>query len=80
MVLDTSEHLPLSDTGIRSLTQSAFHHYPCPSLCHWQVKAVETVLKRDRDVITIAGMDMGKTLTFWMPLLFSLQVTFTGKW
>ena len=27
-------------------------------------------MKRDRDVIIIAGTGMGKTLTFWMPLLF----------
>ena len=66
MLLDTSKPLPsLSD--IRSFTQSTFHHYLA---CLWQAKAVEAVLKRDRDVIIIAGTGMGKTLTFWMPLLF----------
>jgi replicative superfamily II helicase len=65
MVLDTSKQLhSLSD--IRSLTQSKFLHYPCL----WQAKAVEAILKHDRDVIIIAGTGMGKTLTFWMPLLF----------
>jgi replicative superfamily II helicase len=65
MVLDILKQLPsLSD--IRSLTQSTFHHYPCL----WQAKSVEAVLKRDRDIIVIAGTGMGKTLTFWMPLLF----------
>ena len=67
MVLDTLpvKQLPsLSD--IRSLSHSIFHHYPCI----WQAKAVEAILKRDRDVIIIAGTGMGKTLTFWMPLLF----------
>ena len=67
MVLDTSKLLP-SLSEIRSFTQSTFRHYPCL----WQAKAVEAVLKRDRDVIIIAGTGTGmwKTLTFWMPLLF----------
>ena len=39
-------------------------------LCLWQIKVMEAILKRDRDVVSIAGMGMGKTLTFWMPLLF----------
>lgn len=65
MALETSKQLPsLSD--IRSFTQTTFHHYPCL----WQAKAVEAVLRRDRDVVVIAGTGMGKTLTFWMPLLF----------
>jgi superfamily II DNA/RNA helicase len=67
MVQDTSKKLPsLSD--IRSFTHSTFNHYPCL----WQAKVVEAVLKRDKDsdVIIIAGTGMGKTLTFWMPLLF----------
>ena len=65
MVLDTSKPLP-SLLDIHSFTHSTFHHYPCL----WQAKAVEAVLKHDRDVIIIAGTGMGKTLTFWMPLLF----------
>ena len=73
MVLETSKQ-PHSLSDIRSLTQSTFHHYPCL----WQAKTVEAILKRDRDVVIIAGTGMGKTLTFWMPLLFFLQVTF--KW
>ena len=65
MVIDPSKQLhSLSD--IRSFTQSTFHLYPCL----WQAKTVEAILKRDRDVIVIAGTGMGKTLTFWMPLLF----------
>ena len=65
MVLETSKQ-PHSLSDIRSLTQSTFHHYPCL----WQAKTVEAILKRDRDVVIIAGTGMGKTLTFWMPLLF----------
>ncbi|KAG6380009.1 hypothetical protein JVT61DRAFT_8082 [Boletus reticuloceps] len=38
--------------------------------CLWQLKVVEALLKRDQDVLCIAGTGMGKTLTFWMPLLF----------
>jgi hypothetical protein len=65
MVLDTSKPLP-SLSYICSFTQSKFHHHPCL----WQAKAVKAILKHDRDVIIITGMGMGKTLTFWMPLLF----------
>ncbi|KIK72934.1 hypothetical protein PAXRUDRAFT_21420 [Paxillus rubicundulus Ve08.2h10] len=38
--------------------------------CLWQLKVVEALLKRDQDMLCIAGTGMGKTLTFWMPLLF----------
>ncbi|KAF9219082.1 hypothetical protein BS17DRAFT_789990 [Gyrodon lividus] len=38
--------------------------------CLWQLKVVEALLKRDQDVLCIAGTGMGKILTFWMPLLF----------
>ncbi|THH18248.1 hypothetical protein EW146_g2695 [Bondarzewia mesenterica] len=51
---------------IRDKTSQIFGRRPCT----WQLKAVEAVLKRDRDVVCIAGTGSGKTLTFWMPLLF----------
>jgi len=42
---------------------------------------VQAVLKGDRDVVSIAGTGMGKTLTFWMSLLFrphgSVQIIVT---
>ncbi|KIL53911.1 hypothetical protein M378DRAFT_174525, partial [Amanita muscaria Koide BX008] len=41
--------------------------------CAWQVHVCEEILRGDRDVISIAGTGMGKTLTFWMPLLFRPQ-------
>ena len=66
MVLDSTSKQLRSLSDIRSLTQSTFHHYPCL----WQAKAVEAILKQDRDIIIVAGTGMGKTLTFWMPLLF----------
>ncbi|KAF8421869.1 P-loop containing nucleoside triphosphate hydrolase protein, partial [Boletus edulis BED1] len=51
---------------IRRRTQEVFNVQPCL----WQMKVVEAILHRERDVLCIAGTGMGKTLTFWMPLLF----------
>ena len=51
---------------IQQHTQDLLGHRPCI----WQIKAVEEILKHDRDIICIAGTGSGKTLTFWMPLLF----------
>ncbi|KAG2743118.1 P-loop containing nucleoside triphosphate hydrolase protein [Suillus brevipes Sb2] len=48
--------------------------------CLWQLRVAEAFLLRDRDIICIAGTGKGKTLTFWMPLLFdstSIQVVIT---
>lgn len=48
--------------------------------CLWQLKVVQALLKRDQDVLCIAGTGMGKTLTFWLPLLFrpdSIQIIVT---
>ncbi|KAF8553794.1 hypothetical protein OG21DRAFT_1383687, partial [Imleria badia] len=38
--------------------------------CLWQVKVAAAILRGKKDVICTAGTGMGKTLTFWMPLLF----------
>jgi ATP-dependent DNA helicase RecQ len=38
--------------------------------CLWQIRVVEAILKRDGDVVCIAATGSGKTLTFWLPLLF----------
>jgi ATP-dependent DNA helicase RecQ len=51
---------------IRQKTFEAFGFYPCL----WQIRVVEAILKHNRDVISIAATGSGKTLTFWMPLLF----------
>ncbi|KAF8986460.1 hypothetical protein BDQ17DRAFT_1259644, partial [Cyathus striatus] len=39
-------------------------------LCLWQINVVQAVLKHNHNVISIAGTGLGKTLTFWMLLLF----------
>ncbi|KAJ3519119.1 hypothetical protein NMY22_g13345 [Coprinellus aureogranulatus] len=38
--------------------------------CLWQCEVVQAILRRDGDVISISGTGSGKTLTFWLPLLF----------
>lgn len=41
---------------------------------------MESILKHEKDVIAIAATGSGKTLTFWMPLLFKkdgIQVVVT---
>jgi superfamily II DNA helicase RecQ len=39
-------------------------------LCTWQLEAALTQLKRN-NLITLAPTGSGKTLTFWIPLLFN---------
>jgi superfamily II DNA helicase RecQ len=61
---------------IRARTEEVFGR----RACLWQLKVAEAFLLRDRDIICIAGTGKGKTLTFWMPLLFdstSVQVVIT---
>ena len=62
---------------IRRQTQNFFDVRPCL----WQLKVVEAILKGEKHIVSIAGTGMGKTLTFWMPLLFrpkgSIQVVVT---
>ncbi|KIJ18403.1 hypothetical protein PAXINDRAFT_70931, partial [Paxillus involutus ATCC 200175] len=38
--------------------------------CLWQLQIAEAFLKGDHDIVCIAGTSMGKTLSFWLPLLF----------
>ncbi|KAF8128126.1 P-loop containing nucleoside triphosphate hydrolase protein [Boletus edulis] len=61
---------------IRARTEVVFGRQPCL----WQQKVAQALLRRDQDVICIAGTGKGKTLTFWMPLLFSrtsIQIVIT---
>ncbi|KAG1906202.1 uncharacterized protein F5891DRAFT_1182425 [Suillus fuscotomentosus] len=57
-------------------TQEKFGVRPCL----WQLKVAHALLKGDQDVLCIAGTGMGKTLGFWIPLLFrinSIQLVIT---
>jgi superfamily II DNA/RNA helicase len=61
---------------IRKRTQEVLGYRPCL----WQIQVVEAILKHDKDIISIAVTGAGKTLTFWMPLLFKkdgIQVIIT---
>ena len=42
--------------------------------CLWQLKIVEAILKGNKDVTCILETGSGKTLTFWMTLLFSSRM------
>ena len=56
----------LTQSDIRDTTLKAFGVRPCL----WQIQVAEALLKGENDVICMAGTGMGKTLTFWIPLLF----------
>ncbi|KAG1762233.1 hypothetical protein EDD22DRAFT_759432, partial [Suillus occidentalis] len=48
--------------------------------CLWQLKLADALLKGDQDIVCIAGTGMGKTLSFWILLLFcnnSIQLVIT---
>jgi hypothetical protein len=50
---------------LRKLTKQVFGQIPCL----WQLRVVDAILQRNKDVILTAATGAGKTLTFWMPLL-----------
>ena len=56
----------ISHDEIRRETLERFGFVPCL----WQIRVVEAILKHDHDVVSMAATGSGKTLTFWMPLLF----------
>ncbi|KAF8450851.1 P-loop containing nucleoside triphosphate hydrolase protein [Boletus edulis BED1] len=51
---------------IRGRTLEVFNRQPCL----WQARVAEAILQGNKDVVCVAGTSMGKTLTFWIPLLF----------
>ncbi|KAI6002189.1 P-loop containing nucleoside triphosphate hydrolase protein [Pisolithus orientalis] len=53
-------------SNIATCTPEVFGIQPC----QWQLQVVEAIMKGGCNVLCIAGTGMGKTLTFWMPLLF----------
>ena len=68
--------MPLPElSAIRDKTQQVFGR----RACLWQLKVAEAILKKDKDVVCISGTGSGKTLTFWMLLLFhdGIQVIIT---
>ncbi|KDQ56405.1 hypothetical protein JAAARDRAFT_690571 [Jaapia argillacea MUCL 33604] len=52
---------------IRQAAQGQLNQTPCL----WQLQIGEALLKADKDVVCITATGDGKTLTFWLPLLFS---------
>jgi superfamily II DNA helicase RecQ len=57
---------PLTLEAMRQAVNNRFGFSPCT----WQLEAALTQLER-RDLITLAPTGSGKTLTFWIPLLFN---------
>jgi superfamily II DNA helicase RecQ len=55
-----------SFSEIRSRTEKHFGVRPCL----WQIQVADAVLRGGKDIASIARTGIGKTLTFWMPLLF----------
>jgi len=71
----TSDHVPT----LSEIRQRAEEHFGV-RLCLWQLKVAEALLRHDKDVVCVAGTGMGKTLGFWLPLLFhpgGIQVVVT---
>ncbi|KAI0631312.1 P-loop containing nucleoside triphosphate hydrolase protein [Trametes polyzona] len=61
---------------VREKTFRVFKRRPCL----WQCEIARAVLRGNRDIVCISGTGSGKTLTFWMPLLFrseGIQVIIT---
>ncbi|KAG1791144.1 uncharacterized protein BJ212DRAFT_1237273, partial [Suillus subaureus] len=50
---------------IQQVTQECFGKWPCL----WQMKVAKAFIQKDRDIVCITSMSLGKTMTFWMPLL-----------
>lgn len=49
--------------------------------CLWQCEFAQAILRREKDVLLEVATGMGKTLSFWLPLLFrptGIQVVVTA--
>ncbi|KAF8448774.1 P-loop containing nucleoside triphosphate hydrolase protein, partial [Boletus edulis BED1] len=76
MSLPLPEDFSPSLSVIRERAKVVFNKTPCL----WQLKIAEAFLKHDRDIVCIAGTGMGKTLSFWLPLLLrptGIQIVIT---
>ena len=60
-----SHHLPETDREVQEKVKEVFGFAPCL----WQIRVVRAVLNGD-DVITIARTGSGKSITYWIPVLF----------
>ncbi|KIL58400.1 hypothetical protein M378DRAFT_86566, partial [Amanita muscaria Koide BX008] len=58
-----------SDDQIRTKAMAVLGKRPC----QWQINVCKASLKGDQDVISVSATGTGKTLTFWLPLLFRPQ-------
>ncbi|KAA1479219.1 P-loop containing nucleoside triphosphate hydrolase protein [Dentipellis sp. KUC8613] len=63
--MSTCTNIPSIDE-IREQTKTSFGVNPCL----WQAEVAQAVLRRDKDIISVSGTGSGKTITFWIPLLF----------
>ena len=57
--------MPESDRKVQERVKEVFSFMPCL----WQIHVVRAILTGD-DVITIAKTGSGKSMTYWMPVLF----------
>jgi superfamily II DNA helicase RecQ len=57
--------MPESDEKVQEQVHAVFGYRPCL----WQIR-VECAILNGEDVIAIAPTGSGKSLTYWMPLLF----------
>jgi superfamily II DNA helicase RecQ len=60
-----SHTMPESDREVQERVKEVFGFTPCL----WQIRVVRAILTGD-DVITIAKTGSGKSMTYWMPVLF----------
>ena len=58
-------HLPETDREVQEKVKEVFGFTPCL----WQIHIIRTVLNGD-DVIPIARTGSGKSITYWIPVLF----------
>lgn len=56
---------------VRQRCQEIFGVRPCK----WQIDFARAILERKSDVVLEVGTGMGKTLAFWLPILFRPEGT-----